>query len=98
MSERRSNRGLPPRTDQQILDHPSDMWVLACVAAGRVTRVSTHLNSGYLLDGDPLTVDLKRLAREDLLWAPISSPPTIAPRGARLLSMAWGELPAPMRE
>ena len=98
MSERRANRGLPPRSDHQILDHPTDMWILGAIAAGRVTRDGTHLNAQHLLDGKPLPTDLKRLARDELVWAPIGSDPSIAPRGARILGMAWGEIPAPLQE
>jgi hypothetical protein len=95
MSERRAHRGPQPRTDRQILQHADDMALLGMVAAGRVTRAGTHLNAPYLVDSDPLWTDLKRLAREDLLFAPISGPPTLRPRGVRLLAVAWGELPMP---
>ena len=98
MSERRAHRGLPPRTDQQILDHPTNMWILGDIAAGRVTRDGTHLNAQHLLDGKPLLIYMKRLARDDRVWVPIGNDPSIAPRGARILELAWGEIPAPPQE
>lgn len=98
MSERRAHRGLPPRTDQQILDNPRDMALLAAVAAGRVSRVGSRVNAPYLLDGDPLWVDMKRLAREDLIYAPISGPPSLQSRGVRLLQMKREDLLQPPSE
>ena len=73
------------------------MWVLAAIAAGRVTRDGTHLNAQHILNGKPLPVNLKRLAREDLDWAPIGSDPSITPRGARILGLALGEIPPPVQ-
>ena len=69
------------------------MQLLAAVAAGQITRASTHINAAFLLDG--AAVQLNRLAREDLLYAPISGPPTLQPRGKRLLATRWGEPPSP---
>lgn len=80
------------------MSHDFDMVLIAAVAAGRVTRESTRVNAPFLLDGDPLWTDLKRLSREDLLFAPISGSPTLQPRGVRLLAVARGELPMPPAE
>ena len=95
MGERRAHRGPAPRSDAQILAHPEDMALVALVSAGRVTRQSTRVNAPYTIDGDPLRMDLRRLARDELIYAPISGPPTLQPRGERLLQVMRGELPWP---
>lgn len=56
------------------------------------------MNARYVLDGDPLWTDLKRLAREDLLFAPISGWPLLQARGARLFAVLRGEIPLPLPE
>jgi hypothetical protein len=94
MSSRREGRGLPPRSDLQVLANDYDMRLLAAVAAGAVIRPSTSATAPFLLEDSP--VDLRRLAREDLLFAPISGVPTLQARGARLLAIARGELPTPL--
>jgi hypothetical protein len=94
VSSRREHRGLPLRTDRQILASEQDMLLLAAVAAGAVTRSSSSATAAFLLDDTP--VQLRRLAQEELLFAPISGLPTLQPRGARLLAVQRGELPMPM--
>jgi hypothetical protein len=93
MSSRREGRGLPPRGDGEILANEYDMQLLAAVEAGIVSRSSTSVAARFLLDNVP--IDLRRLAREDLVFAPISGLPTLQARGARLLATARGELPTP---
>jgi hypothetical protein len=97
MGDRRAHRGPAGRTDAQILAS-GDMALLAAVAAGRVSRQSGGLNAPYLLAIDSLRMDLRRLAREELVYAPISGSPTLQPRGERLLLVARGELPAPIED
>jgi hypothetical protein len=94
MSSRREGRGPAPRTDAQILATDHDMQLLAAVAAGAITRASTVVNAPFLLDGTP--VQLRRLAREDLVYAPISGPPSLQPRGRRLLAIKHREYPTPI--
>jgi hypothetical protein len=94
MSSRREGRGLPPRSDLQVLANQYDMKLLAAVAAGTVIRPSTSAAAPFLLDDSP--VDLRRLAREDLVFAPISGIPKLQARGDRLLAIARGELPTPL--
>jgi hypothetical protein len=93
MSSRREGRGLPPRSDQQVLASDYDMFLLAAVAAGAVIRPSASATALFVLEDSP--VDMRRLAREDLVFAPISGAPTLQARGARLLAIARGELPTP---
>ncbi len=98
MGERRAHRGPAPRSDRQILAHPEDMALIALVAAGQVSRESGRVNAPYVVNADPLRMDLRRLAREELVHAPIAGPPTLQPRGARLLQVMRGELPQPSDE
>lgn len=93
MGSRREGRGLAPRSDTEILANEHDMQLIAAVAAGAITRASTHVNAAFLIDDVP--VQLQRLAREDLLYAPISGSPTLQPRGERLLAIGRGEPPSP---
>jgi hypothetical protein len=96
MSSRREGRGLPPRSDVQVLANEYDMLLLEAVAAGAVVRPSTSATAPFLLEDSP--VDLRRLAREDLVFAPISGVPKLQARGARLLAIAHGELPPPLED
>jgi hypothetical protein len=52
----------------------ADMLLLAAVATGAVIRPSTSAAAPFLLEESP--VDLRRLAREDLVFAPISGYPS----------------------
>jgi hypothetical protein len=70
------------------------MLLLAAVATGAVIRPSTSVSAPFIFEGSP--VDLRRLAREDLVFAPISGAPALQARGARLLAIARGELPTPL--
>lgn len=81
MSERRSSRGIY-RTDQQILAHELDVWLLTEIAAGRV-RNEAHNR-----------MDLRRLASDDLILAAFGADttPTMLPRGARIVAAARGEI------
>ncbi|PZS32203.1 MAG: hypothetical protein DLM61_07350 [Pseudonocardiales bacterium] len=68
---------------------------IRAVAAGRVVRGGDALRSvsaPHLLGDRPVRMALRRLAREDLVFVPISGPPAIAPRGRRLLELADGEV------
>jgi hypothetical protein len=68
------------------------MQLLAAIADGAISRPSSAVNAPFLLDDTP--VQLKRLAREDLIYAPISGMPSLQPRGRRLLAIMHGEIPA----
>lgn len=46
-----------------------------------------------LLDGEQVQMHLHRLSLDGLIRLPISGPPTVEPRGQRLLQMANGEIP-----
>lgn len=81
MSERRAFRGIY-RTDQQILAHDADVWLLGEIAAGRIRM-------------DPSNrIELRRLARDDLILAGFGRGimPTLQPRGACILAAARGEI------
>jgi hypothetical protein len=93
---RREHRGAAPRTDAELLADDHVMGLLEAVAAGRVIRPSSSATARFLVDGMP--VELRVLARQDLLYAPMGGavPPTLAPRGQRLLAAWRGELPAPL--
>ena len=87
MGERRSNRGIH-RTDQQILDHPTDVWLLTEIAAGRVRT-------------DPRNrMDLRRLASDGLVLAGFGtgSPASLLPRGQRIVAAARGEFTLPRED
>lgn len=89
MSSRRGRSG-PSRTDEQILAHPADMELLRAVAEGLVGRgtsgTDTALMAPHLLNGEPVRLPLRRMAREDLVEMPLSGPPRLGARGRRLLS------------
>jgi hypothetical protein len=96
MAHRRDNRGSAARTDRDIVQHEDTMLLLQAVAAGRISRDRPGAGAAFVLHGD--VVPLRALAREDLIYAPIAGPPTLAPRGARLLAAWRGEEPWPLRE
>ena len=85
MGDRRTARGIH-RTDDQILDHSEDVDLLRAVAAGQVTTQAA------------LRMDLRRLARDDLLLAGFGAgtTPILLPRGQRILDAANGILPRPV--
>jgi hypothetical protein len=87
MGERRSNRGIH-RTDQQILDHATDVWLLTEVAAG---RVRTHPQN---------RMDLRRLASDGLILAGFGTGALAAllPRGQRIVAAARGEYTLPRED
>lgn len=88
MGQRRERRGLPPRTDRQVLAHVEDVYLLGEIAQGRV-RV------------DPgVRMTLRRLAREDLCLAGfgIGTVVTLLPRGQRILAAARGEIASPLED
>ncbi len=88
MGHRRTSRGLPPRTDYQIVSQAHDVAMLEAIGRGRVTV-------------DPENhMQLKRLAREDLCLAGFASGTsvTLLPRGLRIVGIARGELPSPHDE
>lgn len=80
MSSRHQGCRPAPRTDSQILANDHDMQLLAAIADGAITRASTVTDAAVLLDGT--RVELKRLARAHLIYAPISGTPTLQARGA----------------
>lgn len=88
MGERRANRGLPPRTDRQILSHVEDVYLLGEIGHGRV-----QVNAGNRMP-------LRRLSREDLCLAGfgLGTVPTLLPRGRRILAAVHGEIPTPLDE
>lgn len=94
MSEHRASRQQrPPRTDRQILDRAEDLYLLAAVERGQLTRASGSPGTPWMLDDHPVLEDLRRLAREGLLLVGFAgtTPPTLLPRGMRLLRAARGE-------
>jgi len=69
------------------------MTLLAAVRDGRVLRGSgdeTTVFAPHFLDGEPVRLQLHWLAGHNLIHMPISGPPSLAPRGARLLRLAAG--------
>lgn len=80
MSERRRFRA-GPRTDQQILAHEPDMFLLAEIEQQRV-RVQPELRG-----------DLRRLVLDDLIIAGFGrgTAPAMLPRGSRLLAVYRGQ-------
>lgn len=87
MGDRRSNRGIH-RTDQQILDHAADVWLLSQIAAGRVRT-------------DPQNrMDLRRLASDGLILAGFGtgSIASLLPRGHRIVAAARGEYTLPRED
>lgn len=86
MGERRAGRGTKPRSDEQILSHTEDVALLQAIADGQVTVQPS------------IRMDLRRLAREELLLAGfgIGTTPTLLPRGVRLVAVANGEIATPM--
>lgn len=51
--------------------------------------------AGHYLDGESIRLELRGLVRDELILMPISGPPSLAPRGRRLLAVANGEIAAP---
>ena len=84
-------------TDLQILRHDGDMALVLAVARGEPTRAGGSPGSPWLLAGESVRMDLRRLAREDVLTAPMGghTPPALLPRGQRLLEMFRGEVATP---
>jgi hypothetical protein len=101
----RSNKS-PRMSDRDILARDDDIELLRAVAngtirraiAGSATSTSTSIFAGHYLEGEHVRLQLQRLAREDLIAMPISGPPSLAPRGRRLLQHANGELAGPPPE
>ena len=85
MGDRRVARGIH-RNDDQILNHVEDVDLLRAIAAGKVTVQPA------------LRMDLRRLAREELILAGFGTgtTPTLLPRGQRILDAANGMLPRPV--
>lgn len=74
------------RSDEQIKADDRVVSLLAAVTLGQVTRESSAVGAPYFLDGEPANrLHLRWLADDDLIDLPISGPPTVAPRGVRLL-------------
>lgn len=83
-------------SDSELLNRPEDLALLRAVAAGRVVRGAerggqTSVFSPHYLNGTLVRLELRRLAAQELIQLPISGPPSLAPRGWRLLSAANGE-------
>lgn len=87
------------RTDLEILARSDEVELLRAVQHGRVLRGpaggDTAIMAGHYLDGDSIRLQLRWLVRDELIVMPISGPPSLAPRGRRLLAIANGEIPAP---
>ncbi|PZS30756.1 MAG: hypothetical protein DLM61_10010 [Pseudonocardiales bacterium] len=87
------------RTDLEILARSDDLELLRAVQKGRVLRGptgdDTAIMAGHYLDGDSIRLQLRWLVRDELIVMPISGPPSLAPRGRRLLTVANGEIAAP---
>lgn len=69
------------------------MALLYAVADGRVYRgdgSDTAIHAPFLLDGESVRLGVMILSREELVRAPISGPPSLAPRGQDLLDRAAG--------
>lgn len=83
MGERR--RRVRDRTDEQILAHETDMFLLSRIESGQV-RVTPELR-----------FDLRRLSDEGCIVAGFGTgtTPMLLPRGARLLAAARGEFRLP---
>jgi hypothetical protein len=83
------------RSDSEVLARHDDIALLRAVQAGEVVRGadghSTSINAPHLWKGSVVSLVISRLAREDLLFANISGPPVLAPRGRRLLAVANSE-------
>lgn len=76
------------RTDEQIRANTGDLELLVLVAIGAIRR-GKGIQDPWILDGQPITpMRLKTLAREDLIFLPISGPPRIASRGLAVLDDA----------
>jgi hypothetical protein len=85
------------RSDARIAANKPDVALLRAVEAGRVVRGSgadTSIFAPHFLDGEPVRLQLRWLAGEQLMEMPISGPPTIAPRGERVLSLAAEGIPS----
>jgi hypothetical protein len=80
MSERRELR-TGTRTDEQILAHAADLFLLERIQRGEITNAPE------------LRMDLRRLARDELILVGFGrgSRPTLLPRATRLLATAHGE-------
>jgi hypothetical protein len=79
--------------------------VLRAVAEGRVTCPHTGYNAPHLLDGQDVSLDVKRLGHYELIRFRLSGPPEIQPLGEELLSsmpaghrFTMAELPAKYRQ
>lgn len=69
------------------------MLMLYAVADGRVVRGDggdTGFQAPFMLDGESVRLGIMMLSREELVQAPISGPPRLAPRGQDLLDRAAG--------
>lgn len=86
------------RSDGEILGRDSDVALLRAVASGRVVRGSggdMGIMSPHMLAGEPIRLQLRWLADQELVEMPISGPPALAPRGRRLLAITNGEIAMP---
>jgi hypothetical protein len=83
MGERRSSRA-GPRTDQQILRHEPDLYLLRLVARGE------------LRNSPQQRMDLRRLCNDGLILVGFGagSVATMLPRGRHILAIASGEVAA----
>ena len=90
---RSSRRSRPFRPDEVILANADSMDLLYAVVDGRVVRGEggdTAIHAPFMLDGQSVRLGIMLLAREELLDAPISGPPRLAPRGQAILDKAMG--------
>lgn len=94
-----ARRPIRIRTDLEILARPDDVELLRAVQSGRVLRGlsggETAIMARHYLDGESIRFQLRWLVRDELIVMTISGPPSLAPRGRRLLAVANGEIAPP---
>lgn len=85
--------------DAAILGRDDWTALLRAVAAGHVVRgatgTDTSLFAAHMLGDESIRLELRGLARQELVEMPISGPPALAPRGRRILAIANGETVMP---
>ena len=88
------------RIDLEILARTEDIELLRAVQDGLVVRGlaggETAIMAVHCLAGDPIRLQLCRLACDELISMPISGPPALDVRGRRLLEIANGEVAFPL--
>ena len=75
------------------MNNEQTMLLLYAVADGRVVRGEggdVGIHAPFMLDGKSVRLGIMLLSREELVQAPISGPPRLAPRGQNILDQAIG--------